>query len=102
MRDQTIIEELNRMKQYIQMLENSVRLAFTGQEIRGASLQSLLIKKGLVTDEEMTAEVGATITKMQQQAEEAAKKQATEIIKPNAEQVQQVTNQPAPEVPPQA
>lgn len=35
MRDQSIIEEFNRLKQYIQMLENSVRLAFTGQEVRG-------------------------------------------------------------------
>lgn len=147
MRDQTIIEELNRMKQYIQMLENSVRLAFTGQEIRGAAIQSLLLKKNVLsnvqvdnsalvsklvaflstkismteeeqtaltndlkatvnlvnspflTQDELNAEIGATITNMQKQAEEAAKKQATEIIKPTTEQVQQVNNNPPPEPP---
>jgi uncharacterized iron-regulated protein len=110
MRDETIIREMNQMKQYIQMLENSVRLAFTGQEIRGAAIQALLITKGTFTQEELTAEIGATITKMQAQAEDAQKKAQTEIIKPTTEQVQQVTNTPVqvevlviPEViPPQA
>jgi hypothetical protein len=152
MRDQTIIEELNRMKQYIQQLEGSVRLAFTGQEVRGAALvdllltkpalaekeahellskliaflgtkvtiteeeaktleadlKSVLYKDPILTNDEMTAAIGNTIQKMQLQAEEAAKKQATEIIKPTTEQVQQVVNTPVqaevttPEVPPQA
>lgn len=94
MRDETIIREINQMKQYIQMLENSVRLAFTGQEIRGAAIQALLLSKGTFTQDELNAEIGATITKMQQQAEEATKKAQTEIIKPTTEQVQQVTNTP--------
>ena len=138
MRDQSIIEEFNRLKQYIQMLENSVRLAFTGQEVRGAALvdllltkpalaekevhellskvvsflgtkvsiteeeaktlevdlKSVLFKGPMLTNEEMTSAIGTTITKMQAQAEEAAKKAKTEIIKPTTEQVQQVTNTP--------
>jgi hypothetical protein len=136
LKDQTIIQEFERMKKYIEMLENSVRLAFTGQEVRGAALMDLLLTKPalaekevhellskvisflgtkvsiteeeakqleadlksvlfkgpILTNEEMTSAIGSTITKMQQQAEAAAKKQATEIIKPTPDQVQQVTN----------
>lgn len=160
MRDQTIINELNNMKQYIERLEGSVRLAFTGQEVRGAALVDLLLTKPalaekevhelisklraflgsklvkisptdersvvalteedlttleaelksvlykgpILTNDEMTSAIGSTITKMQQQAEDAAKKASTGIIKPTTEQVQQVTNTEVPvipEVPPQ-
>jgi hypothetical protein len=164
MRDETIINEFKKMYQHIQNLEGSVRLAFTGQEVRGAALADLLLTKPamaekevhefitkltnffrsprevvigtdgkmwltfaeedlkaleadlksvlykgpILTNDEMTVAVGNTIQKMQQQAEDAAKKQATEIIKPTTEQVQQVVNTPVqaevatPEVPPQA
>jgi len=151
MREETIINEFNKIKQYIQQLEGSVRLAFTGQEVRGAALMDLLLtkpalaekemhdvlsklmtflstklsvvvdeqgtrvpvtiaeedlkaleadfksvlfKSPILTNDEMTAAVGSTITKMQQQAEEAQKKAQTEIIKPTTEQVQQVVNAP--------
>jgi uncharacterized iron-regulated protein len=90
----------NRFNQVVQFVENmqqSIRLAFTGQEIRGASLQSLLLKKGLITEAELTEEIGKTIQKMQADAEEAAKK--VNIVQPTAEQVQQVTATPADATP---
>lgn len=86
--------KLKQVIGYVQQLEQSIRLAFTGQEIRGASLQSLLISKGLLTKEEVEAEIGKTIQKMQAEADEAAKAQKSELIVPSTEQVQQVNNTP--------
>lgn len=111
----TVRGEINGQMQqvvaYVQNLQQSVRLAFTGETVRSESLQALLLKKGIITQEELTAEVGITIQKMQAEAEAQAKAAAekaaadagkTEIIVPTTEQVQQVTNTPADAVPPQA
>lgn len=107
-------QTLQQVIQFVNNLQNSVRLAFTGETVRSESLQSLLIKKGIITVEEMTAEVGETLKKMQAEAEAQAKANAdaalaaaakTEIIKPTTAEVQAVANTPidAPVVtPPQA
>lgn len=117
MRDETVYQIVNQVRgefdqkmnhvvQFVQNLQQSVRLAFTGETVRSESLQALLLKKGIITQEEMTAEVGITIQKMQAEAEaqakaNAEKEAATKIIVPTTEQVQQVEAQ-VPVTPPQA
>jgi hypothetical protein len=111
MRDETIIkgfqsleQRFQQVVQFVQNFTNSVRLDSTGKEVRLLALQKLLLKKGVITEAEMTEEAGLVIAEMQKQAEEEAKKAAApEIVPATPEQVQQVTNTPAPEgiVPPQ-
>src|SRR5271157_3340061 len=98
MRDETVYglaqqlkNEINQIVQFIQNLQQAIRLDSTGKELRILSLQKLLVKKGIITEEEMTAEVGETIKQMQKEAEEqAVKAKAPEIIPATPEQVQKV------------
>lgn len=98
MRDQTIIEgfksleqRLGQVVQFVQNFQQAVRLDSTGKEIRLLALQQLLIKKGLITEAEMTEQSGEIIKQMQKEAEEQAKKAAApEIVVPTADQIQQV------------
>jgi hypothetical protein len=110
MREQTIIQgfesleqRLQQVVQFIQNFQQAVRLDSTGKEIRLLALQQLLVKKGLITEAEMTEQSGEVIKQMQAEAEEQAKKAAApEIVVPTTEQVQQVEATKAAEVPPQA
>jgi histone H3/H4 len=91
-----------KMQQVIQFVNNfqqAVRLDSTGKEIRLLGLQRLLIKKGLITEAEMTEASGDVIKEMQAQAEAAAKEAAEKAAKPEIvpatpEQVQAVTDKP--------
>lgn len=89
MLDQTIIkgfksleQRLGQVVQFIQNFQQAVRLDSTGKEIRLLALQQLLIKKGLITEAEMTEQSGLVIQEMQKQAEEEAKKAAAPAIVP--------------------
>lgn len=106
MREQTIIggfqdveKRLGLVIQFIQNLQQAVRLDSTGKEMRLLAIQKLLIKKGIFTEAEMTEEIGTVIQEMQKQAEEEAAKST--IVPATPEQVQQVTTE-APVTPPQA
>jgi hypothetical protein len=93
-------QRFQQIVQFIQNFTQSVRLDSTGKEIRLLALQQLLIKKGTITEAEMTEQSGEVIKEMQKQAEEEAKKQAEAakapaIVTPTPEQVQQVTSAPA-------
>jgi predicted GTPase len=109
MRDETVYGiaqqlkgEINQIVQFIQNLQQAIRLDSTGKEIRLLSLQQLLIKKGLITEAEMTEQSGEVIKQMQKEAEEQAAK--AKIVTPTPEQVAKVeeTKVEAPVVPPQA
>jgi hypothetical protein len=113
MREETIIKGFQdlekRFQQVIGFIQNftqSVRLDSTGKEVRLLALQKLLLKKGLITEAEMTAEAGDVIKEMQKQAEEeAAKAAAPAIVPATPAEVAQVaaTTEAAPVVvPPQA
>ena len=112
MRDQSIIEgfksleqRLQQVVQFIQNLQQAVRLDSTSKEIRLLSVQQLLIKKGIITETEITEQTGEVIKQMQAEAEEQAKKAAVPAIVPaTPEQTAQVeaTKVEAPVVPPQA
>ena len=105
MRDETIIkgvqsleQRLGQVVQFIQNFQQAIRLDSTGKEIRLLALQQLLIKKGLITEAEMTEQSGEVIKQMQAQAEEEAKKAAAPAIVPaTPEQVAQVAQAPATE-----
>jgi hypothetical protein len=106
MRDETVYglvgqvnDKLNQVVQFIQNLQQAIRLDSTGKEIRLLAIQQLLIKKGLITEAEMTEQSGEVIKQMQAEAEEQAKKAAEKaaapvIVPATPEQVQQVATAP--------
>lgn len=99
--------EINQIVQFIQNLQQAIRLDSTGKEIRLLGLQQLLIKKGIITEAEMTEQTGEVIKQMQKEAEEqAAKAKAPEIVPATPEQTAQVeatkTEEVTLVVPPQA
>ena len=106
MRDETVYgltgqlnDKINQIVQFIQNLQQAIRLDSTGKEIRLLSLQQLLIKKGIITEAEMTEASGEVIKQMQKEAEEQAKKAAAPAIVPaTPAEVAQVNNTPTPEV----
>jgi hypothetical protein len=102
MRDETVYglvgqvnEKVNQIVSFIQNFTQSVRLDSTGKEVRLLALQKLLLKKGLITEAEMTEQAGLVIQEMQKQAEEeAAKAAAPAIVPATPEQTAQVANAP--------
>jgi septum formation inhibitor MinC len=114
MRDETVYgltgqlnDKINQVVQFIQNLQQAIRLDSTGKEIRLLAIQQLLIKKGIITEAEMTEQSGEVIKQMQAEAEaQAAKAKAPEIVPATPAQTAQVeatkTEAPAPVVPPQA
>jgi histone H3/H4 len=109
MRDEAVYGLVNQVKgglqqviQFVNNFQQAVRLDSTGKEIRLLGLQRLLIKKGLITEAEMTEVSGEVIKEMQKQAEDAAKEAAEAAAKPaivpaTPEQTAQVTQAPATE-----
>jgi hypothetical protein len=109
MRDETIIQgfksleqRLGQVVQFIQGFQQAIRLDSTSKEIRLLAIQQLLIKKGTITEAEITEQSGLVIQEMQKQAEEEAKKAAEKaaaptIVPATPEQTAQVTNAPATE-----
>ena len=97
-------DKINQIVKFVQNLQQAIRLDSTGKEIRLLGLQKLLIKKGLITEAEMTEITGEVIKEMQAEAEaQAAKAKAPEIVPATPEQVQKVeATKDAPVVPPQA
>jgi hypothetical protein len=91
MRDTTIHGYFQNLVKYIQQVEQSARLGITGEAVRAQAFQQLLIKKGLITEEELTAEVGEVIRKANEvKPEEVAKTEEAPKVKltvPSAEQV---------------
>jgi len=106
-------QRLAQVVQFIQNFQQAIRLDSTGKEIRLLAIQRLLIKKGQITEAEMTEMSGEIIKEMQKQAEEeAAKAAAPAIVPATPEQTAQVASAPttdtavkdavAPQTPPQA
>ena len=93
MRDGTMHQYFENVVKYIQQVEQSARLGITGEAVRAEALTQLLFKKGIFTQEEMTAAVGEVIRKANEpKPEEAKAEEATkvELTVPSAEQVAQV------------
>lgn len=90
MREQTIIQTFRDVFQRLAMFEQSMRLGITGESIRNQALQDVLVKKGIITEADMTEAIGEVIKKAQKEAEEAAKK--PELTVPTQEQVTGVEN----------
>jgi hypothetical protein len=89
MRDATVYGHLQGLLKYIQQIEQSVRLGLTGEVVRAESLQRLLIKKGIITEQELTEEIGNIIKEVNKpKSEEQAPK--PELTVPTPEQVQAV------------
>lgn len=106
MREETIIngfksleQRWNQIVQFVQQFQQAVRLDSTGKEIRLLGIQRLLLKKGLITEAELTEASGEIIKEMQAEAEKAAKEAqekaaAPTIVAATPEQTAQVTNAP--------
>jgi len=91
--------QIQQIIAFIQNFQQAIRLDSTGKEIRLLSIQRLLLKKGLITEAEMTEMGGEIIKEMQAEAEKAAKEAqekaaAPQIIVATPEQTAQVANAP--------
>lgn len=93
MKETTLFGHLQSLARYIQQVEQSARLGITGEAVRGQAFQQLLIKKGLITEDELTESIGEVIRKANEpkpeetKADEAPK---VEIVPATPEQVAQV------------
>ena len=93
MRDGTIHQYLQNVVKYIQQVEQSARLGITGEAVRAQAFQQLLIKKGLITEAELTAEIGEVIKKANEPKPEETKVEEAPkvgIVPATPEQVAQV------------
>ena len=90
MRDDTIFGHLRSLGQYIQQVEQQARLGITGESVRAQALQQLLIKKGLITEAELTEEIGNVIKKLNEPKPEDTEAPKVELTKPTTEQVAEV------------
>lgn len=88
-RDQTTLGMLQNLANYIQQVEQSARLGITGESVRAQAFQDLLIKKGLITEAELTESIGEVIRKLNEPKPEAEAPKV-ELTTPTPEQVQAV------------
>jgi putative heme degradation protein len=91
MRDETIISEFKQIYKWLNQIENSVKLALSGEAIRAQATQDLLIKKGLITETEMQQAIGDIIQKLNTQKEEP-KKEEPQIVAPTQEEIKTVAD----------
>jgi histone H3/H4 len=90
-------QTLQQVIQFVQQFQQAIRLDSTGKEIRLLGIQRLLVKKGLITEAELTEVSGEVIKEMQAEAEKAAKEAqekaaAPVIVAATPEQTAQVAN----------
>ena len=90
MRDGTIHQYFENVVKYIQQVEQSARLGITGEAVRAQAFQQLLIKKGLITEAELTTEIGEVIKKANEPKPAAETTPKVEIVPATPEQVQAV------------
>jgi hypothetical protein len=90
MRDETIIHGFQNLQKMIAHLAQGMQLSQSGEAIGNQALRDLLIEKGLITEVELTQQIGKTIAKINTQIEAEQAKKASELIKPTTEQVQAV------------
>jgi len=84
---------LQKLEHKINVVEQRSSLGVTSEAIRNQALYKLLVKKGLLTEQEFIAEVGDVIKEMNNPKPEEAKVEEApkpEIIAPSAEQIQTV------------
>ena len=86
MRDGTIHQYFENVVKYMQQVEQSARLGITGEAVRGQAFQQLLIKKGLITEAELTEAIGEVIRKANE-PQPQAEVPKVELTTPTAEQV---------------
>jgi hypothetical protein len=90
MRDTTIHGYLTNIVKYVQQVENSAKLGITGEAVRNAALQELLIKKGLITEQELTESIGNIIRKANEPQKQEEAPKGPEIVPATPEQVADV------------
>jgi len=91
MRDGTIHSYFENVVKYMQQVEQSARLGITGEAVRGAALQQLLVKKGLITEAELTEAIGDVIRKANEaKPDPATEAPKVEIVPATPEQTQAV------------
>jgi hypothetical protein len=90
---QALLKYAQQLEGALHQLEQQARLGITGEAVRGQAFQKLLIKKGLITEAELTESIGEVIKEINQpkpeepKAEEAPK---VELTTPTPEEVAQV------------
>jgi hypothetical protein len=96
---QSILKYAQQLEQSLHQLEQSARLGITGESVRNAALQKALIKKGLVTEADLTEAIGEVIREINQpkveepkaaEAAPATEAPKVELALPTTEEVQAV------------
>lgn len=89
MKETTLYGILQKLDQKINVIEQRSSLGVTSEAIRNQAIYKLLIKKGLLTEQEFTTEVGEIIREMNQSNPEAETPKV-ELTTPTVEQVAEV------------
>jgi hypothetical protein len=93
-RDGTTLSMFQNLVKYVQQVEQSARLGITGEAVRAQAFQKLLIKKGLITEAELTEAIGEVIreanTPKPEEVATATEAPKVEITTPTPEQVSEV------------
>jgi len=85
MKETTLYGILDRLDKKVNIVDQRASLGVTSEAIRNQAMYKLLVKKGLLTEQEFTEEVGQIIKEMNQPKQEEAPK--VEIATPTTEQV---------------
>jgi len=87
-RDDTIYAMFNQLKSVLESMQLGISTALTGEVIQNEALKSILMQKGLLTEEEWVKTVGEVIQKFNNKT--ADQEQKPELIKPSVEEVAKV------------
>jgi flagellar hook-basal body complex protein FliE len=90
MRDATIINEFGELRRSHNALAYHMQLGFSGEALFDETMKALLIKKGIITEEEFKEALGEKIREVNAKEEEAAKAQEKELIKPTQDEVSKI------------
>jgi len=78
-------------------LQQGMSIGISGESLRNQALQEALVKKGIITEKEITAAIGEVIKKIneknvkqQEEAKEKAKEASKQLVKPTPEEVVKV------------
>lgn len=76
MRDASIINQFSELQRQQNAIAYHMQLGFSGEALFDETMKKLLIKKGLITEDEFKAELGETIKEINAREAEAAAKAA--------------------------
>ena len=90
MRDATIIAQFEEIRRATNAIAYHLQLGFSGEALFDETLKALLIKKGIITEDEFKEALGEKIKEVNVKDAEAAKDQVQELVTPTSAEVAKV------------